>query len=85
MSVEDIQIGTEIANGKCVFIMRFLDRNGERVAYFITFKKDLYFLHESSTRGVLFNANFKSEKMQQAILEIFDRIKPQIKLKHGNN
>lgn len=84
MTTEDIQIGTEIANGKCVFIMRFLDRKGERVAYFITFKKDLYFLHESSARGVLFYTKFFGNKMQEVILEIFDRIKSQIKLKHEN-
>lgn len=85
MTTEDIVIGTEVANGKCVFIMRFLDRKGNKVAYFITFKKDLYFLHESSTRGVLFYTKYFSNIMQEVILEIFNRIKPQIKLKHASN
>jgi len=89
MTTEDITIGTEIANGKCVFLMRFTDRNGHRTAYFISFRNGIYFLYESSTSGVLFLSKslpgYKSERMQEIIQEIFNRIKPQIKLNHGNN
>ena len=85
MNTDDIKIGTEIANGECVFIMKFKDKNGMPIAYFISYKKGLYHLYESSTRGVLFYTKFCSNIMKEVILEIFDRMKPIIKLKHGSN
>jgi len=85
MNIDDIKIGTEIANGECVFIMRFKDRNGMPVAYFISHKKNLFHLYESSTRGVLSLIPAQSDRMQSIIELIFDRMKPIIKLKHGSN
>ncbi len=82
MTVEDIVIGTTIANKKCVFIMAFLNKEGEKCRYFISVGKEEFFLHESSPSGILFWTKKKSPKMKDLILEIFERIKPQIKLSH---
>lgn len=83
MRVEDIVIGTSIANKRCVFIMAFLNKDGEKCRYFISVGDREYFLHESSPSGILFYAKKKSPKMKDLILCIFERIKPIVKLSHG--
>lgn len=83
MTVKDINIGDEIANHRVVFICNYVAKDLTRIYNFVGIdEKATYSLHRSDSSGVLYETDISSKELKEVILELFDLIKEETKLKH---